>query len=389
MLDAEQALALLPRMPGGPAVRAALERFPQAALVGGAVRDLLRGILPQECDLVVDGDPAPVVAALGEVVARHERFGTCTVLLDGRPCDIARARTETYATPGALPDVEPAGLVDDLRRRDFTVNAIALAPGNGLTAVPGALEDLRDRRLRVLHERSFRDDPTRLWRLVRYAVRLGFLPDPETDALAHGAVRDGALETVSAERRTGELRLALAEPDPLAALHAAQQLGLVDGLVFDPAATAQALALLGDRGSAALTVLGSCLRAPGWGADFAFQAAERRILDRCAALPALEPVPPQAPSAIDRLLQGEPVEAVCVAGGRGAGETALRWLGDWSRRAPVIDGEDLIAAGVAPGPAVGTALAAVRAAVLDGQVGPEDRDGQLGFALEAIAGEGA
>ena len=99
------------------------------------------------------------------------------MLLDGFAYDIARSRHETYAQPGALPDVAPAPLADDLLRRDFTVNAIAVAlagdaPGE-LNAAPRALEDLKARRLRVLHDRSFIDDPTRLFRLARYAAGWG------------------------------------------------------------------------------------------------------------------------------------------------------------------------------------------------------------------------
>ena len=95
-------------------------------LVGGAVRDLLLGGAPVDLDLVVEGDAATVVAALGGEVREHDRFGTATVVLDGFTYDIARARRETYDHPGALPDVEPAPLAEDLRRRDFTVNAIAI-----------------------------------------------------------------------------------------------------------------------------------------------------------------------------------------------------------------------------------------------------------------------
>src|SRR5205823_5917854 len=137
---------------------------------------------------------------------------------------IAQARRERYSTPGALPDVEPASLDEDLVRRDFTVNAIALALGapkpGMITAAPRALEDLERELLRVLHERSFLDDPTRLLRLVRYQSRLGFTVEPGTAALAAAAASEGALSTVSGSRVGAELRLLAREPDPLKALHA-------------------------------------------------------------------------------------------------------------------------------------------------------------------------
>ena len=164
-------------------------------LVGGAVRDLLRGGEPPDLDLVVEGDAAAIAERLGGRVVAHDRFGTSTVRLDGHTYDFARARTETYARPGALPDVAPASLAADLQRRDFTVNALAIALGGPhpgeLSAVRGALEDLDAERLRVLHERSFIDDPTRLLRMSRYLARLGFSVEPHTRALAEQATASG------------------------------------------------------------------------------------------------------------------------------------------------------------------------------------------------------
>ncbi|HWH94410.1 MAG TPA: hypothetical protein VNT03_11170, partial [Baekduia sp.] len=240
-----EALQALRALPCGARLLDVLARHPGAWVVGGAVRDALLGRVPGELDVVVEGDPEPVARALGTVVAFHERFGTYDVVADGGCLyDVVTARSEGYRAPGALPDVRPGGLQDDLLRRDFTVNALALSGDGELVAPPAALEDLRAGRLRVLHAASFRDDPTRLWRLVRYAVRLGFAPEPATDRLAFEAVQRGALTTVSGDRLGAELRLALLEPDPLAALHAAQNLGLVEGLTLDPALVAAALALL-------------------------------------------------------------------------------------------------------------------------------------------------
>ena len=171
--------------------------------------------------------------------------------------DIARARRETYAHPGALPDVAPAPLAEDLERRDFTVNAIALALAGDrageLTSVPPALEDLDARRLRVLHDQSFIDDPTRLLRLVRYATRLGFEIEPHTRALADRAIAGGALRTVSGPRVGAELRLLAREPDPVRALAGLGELGL-DGAIHpgfgleDADLARRALALLPDGG---------------------------------------------------------------------------------------------------------------------------------------------
>jgi tRNA nucleotidyltransferase (CCA-adding enzyme) len=349
------------------------------------VRDLLLGRVPRECDIVVAGDAATLARELGAVVAEHDRFGTYEVDADGLPCDIATARSERYRSPGALPDVEPAGLDSDLLRRDFTINALMLSPAGGVTGAPHALEDLTGKRLRVLHPNSFVDDPTRLWRLVRYAVRLGFLPDDTTDAAAHDAVAAGALATVSGERLAAELRLALAEPDPLAVLHAAQHLGLVEGLTIDPAVAARAVELVDGYGSRELALLGSCVPAPGWGSGFALRPDERNGLDRCAGLAPLPEVPPGLISELASSLAHEPVEAVAVAGARGSAATAYHFITDWRDRTLSITGDDLLAAGLVSGPEMGHLLAATRAALLDGKI-TAGRESELAFALGATDG---
>jgi len=196
-MDGHDLLERLAGLPRGRAVLEAADGVPGIYLVGGAVRDLALGLTPHEIDLAVEADPEPLLAKLGGADVEHERFGTATV--DG--VDVVRARAEHYAQPGALPDVRPAGIDEDLARRDFTVNAIAVAlDGAAVHAVDHAGEDLDARRLRVLHDASFRDDPTRLWRLARYAARLGFAIEERTLQLAAEAVADGALNTVSGVR---------------------------------------------------------------------------------------------------------------------------------------------------------------------------------------------
>ncbi len=256
-------LKRLRERPGGERLLAAAT--PGTYLVGGAVRDLLLERAPRELDVVVEGDAAVLAAALasapGASAVEHLRFGTATVTLpDGVRVDVATARRERYPAPGALPEVEPAPLAEDLLRRDFTVNALALAlagPHAGeLQGVAHARDDLQAGRLRVLHERSFEDDPTRLLRLARYHARLRFDVEQRTAALAAAAVAGGALGTVSGARLGAELRLALVEPDPLAALAAFDRLGVLHALHprlrFEEAVLRRALALLG--GAAPATV---------------------------------------------------------------------------------------------------------------------------------------
>jgi tRNA nucleotidyltransferase (CCA-adding enzyme) len=189
-------------------------------LVGGAVRDLLRGDADiTDIDLAVDGDAAPIARRLARRlgsparVTVHHAFGTSTVRWEGMRVDVARTRSERYARPGSLPAVEPAGIEADLLRRDFTVNAIALRLGNGDTLLDpaGGRADLERRVIRVLHAESFRDDPTRVFRAVRYAARLGFELDPETDELARVAVREGLVGHLSGSRVRAELVALLGE----------------------------------------------------------------------------------------------------------------------------------------------------------------------------------
>jgi tRNA nucleotidyltransferase (CCA-adding enzyme) len=376
-----EAFEALRALPCGARLLDVLAQHPGAWVVGGAVRDALLGRPLGDFDVVVEGDPEPVARALGEVVAFHERFNTYDVL-SGGGCffDVVMARAERYSAPGVLPDVRAGDLEDDLLRRDFTVNALALDGAGELAAAPAALEDLEAGRLRIMHAASFRDDPTRLWRLVRYAVRLGFAPEPATDRLAFEAVQRGAPNTVSGDRLGAELRLAVREPDPLAALHAAQNLGLVEGLALEPLLVAQALALLPPETGvrADLTLLGAVIPDGAWARPFGFTAGELRILERCAAL---APVVPAKPSAVVAALRGEPVEAVAVAGARGNVETAARFLADWRHVALEIDGHDLIAAGVPEGPQLGARLAAALARRLDGELAP-GREAELIAALE-------
>jgi tRNA nucleotidyltransferase (CCA-adding enzyme) len=279
-----------------------------------------------------------------------------------------------------------AGIEQDLRRRDVTVNALALDLASGrLRTADHAEQDLRAGRLRVLHDASFDDDPTRLWRVARYAARLGFELEPHTAALAAQAVAGGALQTVSGARIGNELRLALTEPDPVAALAAAAALGLAPWLVPDRALTERALALLpSDEGRRDLLVLAAALRDPDGEralADMEFSAGERAIVRAGARAPALEDTAP-APSQLARVLRGVPVEAVALAGARGAAQPARRWLQELRHVGLQITGDDLRSAGIPEGPELGRRLQAVLDLRLDGALA-EGRDAELRAALQA------
>ncbi len=400
---AELALGRLRALPAAAPLLALDDPPAPVHLVGGAVRDLLLDRLPAELDLAVEGDAVAVGRALGGKLTVHDRFGTCSVVRDGWRYDLARTRRERYPAPGALPEVEPAGLEEDLLRRDFTVNAIALAlagtPRGRLTAAPRALEDLACHRLRVLHKRSFEDDPTRLLRLARYAARLGFVIEPATRALAERAVAGGALETVSGPRIGAELRLLAREPDPLGALAALAGLGIdraLGGLqVNEPEAVRTALKLLGEDGRADLLVLAAAAegipvgRLRGLLDRLAFEAGEREAIiagaTRARRLAAAL-ADARGPTQIAQVAAGERPELVALAGAYG-GPRALDAARDWLLRLRhvrlEISGEDLLAAGLAPGPAIGAGLRAALAAKREGRA--RGREEELEVALRAAA----
>ncbi|HUA46365.1 MAG TPA: hypothetical protein VMA77_14140 [Solirubrobacteraceae bacterium] len=393
---------LLERVRALPAARPLLSRLPShpgVYLVGGSVRDLLLGGTPYDLDVVVEGDAATFAASLGGALTVHDRFGTSTVRLDGFDYDIARSRRETYTHPGALPDVAPAALAEDLLRRDFTVNALAIAlSGDGageLHAASRGLEDLDARRLRVLHDQSFIDDPTRLFRLVRYASRLRFEIEPRTRALAGEAIAAGGLGTVSGPRIGAELRLLAREPDPARAFLALHGLGLDAALhpgfeLADDAPVRHALDLLPDDARPDRLVLAVASRGvplaelPALLDSLSFEAEDRDAIVATASRAeglATALAAAAAPSEIAAAAAGAPLELVALAGALGPERQAREWLEHLRHVRLAIDGRDLLAAGVPEGPAIGHGLRAALAAKLDRRVC--GREQELAEALKA------
>ncbi len=205
-------------------------------LVGGPVRDLLlhRGVI--DVDVTLEDGASTLARALAKRIEGRVRsfpqFLTYKVTAPQLPeIDIATARKERYRAPGALPTVTAGRLEDDLLRRDFSINAIALDVMSGEVHDPtGGERDLRNRAVRVLHEESFVDDPTRIFRAIRLARRLGFTIDPHTEELMREAIRGGALATVSKERIWRELFLAMEESDAAAVLSALVNSGATEVL---------------------------------------------------------------------------------------------------------------------------------------------------------------
>ncbi len=203
-------------------------------LVGGVVRDLLLKRQNLDLDLVAEGDAIQLAEELarlknGRVIA-HSRFNTARVRWDKWSVDIATARSESYDKPGALPDVQcRCDIKSDLVRRDFTINAMAayLDPEHfgELIDIHNGLDDLRRGLIRILHDNSFRDDATRIWRAVRYEQRLGFVIERHTLSLLKRDI--GYLDTISGDRIRHELELCLEEDKPEKSLLRAGGLGIL------------------------------------------------------------------------------------------------------------------------------------------------------------------
>jgi tRNA nucleotidyltransferase (CCA-adding enzyme) len=416
-------IAALATRPGGAELLELGRGHHDLALVGGAVRDLLRGASPRELDVVADRGSAQLAAELASTlpgggartpeVTIHERFGTASVgWLHGR-IDIAARRAESYPHAGALPVVRPGSAAEDLARRDFTINAIAVALGGSrvgeLEAVAHALGDLAAGRLRVLHDGSFSDDPIRLLRLARYRARLGFDVEPETARLARGALAAGALGTVSGARIGAELWLATEEHPPGASFASLGELGVLESLAlpspFDEQLLRDAYALKPPDAVADIVEMAVLFhpatapptsdarqRAAALMGDFEFFAETReRVLAAAFDAPALVDgiQRAQRPSQLRALLAGQPVEAVVLAAalaGRRSREIqakAERWLAELRDVRLEIGGADLLTAGLPEGPEIGRRLERALDLKLDGELGGAGREAELNAALAA------
>lgn len=420
---------VLPPAVGGlvAAVTAEAERRGVALwLVGGPVRDLLLRRPLRDVDLLLEphgeggAEALARAAAPGARVVGHDRFGTVRLADGDAAIDLAVARREQYARPGALPAVEPGRVEDDLRRRDFTVNALALAltraarRGRPALLDPGgAREDLEGRVLRAFHSRSFHDDPTRALRAARLAARLGFRLARGTRSALRDALRDGAFGAVSGERFRRELEKVFSDArlglDPAAALRLLDEWHVLGALEPGLGLAAEAAPALRRIGRAIAAPPWPPQRTRPWVAGFAVWLApadptlRRRTLRRLAvrgevaaritALPRArtrwerELARARGRGAIDATLAPIDDESLLALFGLAAPADRLRiarWASeDRGRRAP-LTGADLVAAGLA-GPVVGAALARIRAAFLDGAV--REREAALALAHEVAARE--
>ena len=373
-----------------------------AYLVGGAVRDALLGCSSLDLDVTVEGDAASFAARIAETIGgsliSHDRFGTAVLQLEDLHLDFVTARRETYLQPGALPVVEPASIAEDLLRRDFAVNALAIRldrDADRLFDPLGGYHDLQAGLLRGLHERTFIDDPTRIIRAARYVARFCWQVEPQTLKWLLAAVQANTLSTVTLPRLWGELQRLLLEQSAPQAVEllrcwgALDQLGLGHGCPTDVQAAWQAAEALKasapDRSLAALAVL-TGPRADQMAAGWGLTAGERKAVvaasEAISAPPAAFIATEALNSQLRRLGDALPLAALLAVWARiPAARRNIERFRDLQNVRLDLNGEDLQAEGFAPSPGFRPALEAALAAKLDRGAG---RASQLAAALSVL-----
>jgi tRNA nucleotidyltransferase (CCA-adding enzyme) len=405
-----------------PAIQGIAPPYEGVYLVGGAVRDVLLGEQSLDIDLMIEGDALTFARELAkELRARchpHEKFQTAVVKgadSEGNEVrvDVAAARTEFYVAPGALPEVERSTLRHDLARRDFTINAMATslkADDLGSTYdFVGGYRDIQGKTVRVLHNLTFVEDPTRLLRAIRYEARLGFRMDGHTLSLARGSIETRLVGDLSSARLRDELLDILAEEKVAAALERIAELGLDQAMHPRLDAGPEVIALIEsarhlmssprlDFASATLIRLACLCRRMSadeiyaWLEKLRMRKADQDVIAACATVAPLiadhlSSDPSPSPSQLLEMLGGQPIEvllmAVLLSPKSGSVEGSVRRYLEQVRGVELdISGDDLRKAGVAESPAIGDALKQTLSLKLDGLV--SGRAEELEAALQVV-----
>ncbi|HEY5627465.1 MAG TPA: hypothetical protein VIR79_05930 [Nitrospira sp.] len=403
------------------------ERKVQVFLVGGFVRDLCLGRQNWDVDVTIQGDGIAFARAMADRYAAgivcFERFATARLILpNGVKLDISSARGESYALPGALPEVRPALLEEDLYRRDFTINAMAI----GLNAIRfgvlhdpyGGRRDLKAKTIRVLHDKSFIDDPTRVFRAIRFAERFDFRLEAKTARLMKEAAATDAIARLSGPRLCNEILLLCGESHPERPFASLARLQLLRFLHPNLSYTRSA-----DRTVRSLSKTLSwwaryCRRHPidrqlvylmalldgvdqsiveGVVARLMFsnehavkvRASGKKLESLVRVLAGAQQI---KRSDIYRSVNGLPDEALLLCLAKISGQAAalarmkrrvMDYLTNLRRMKPLLRGDDLLRLGVKPGPAIGAMLVELLEAKLDGVV--KTRRGEQSFVLRHLA----
>jgi tRNA nucleotidyltransferase (CCA-adding enzyme) len=393
------------------AIAAVSEPYDGVYLVGGTVRDILLDEPNFDVDVAVEGDAIELARSLADAldgrVRAHRKFGTAVVLYrEDQRVDVVTARTEFYDAPAALPSVEHATIREDLFRRDFTINAMAVSLKGedfGRLVDPfGGRRDLEAKTIRILHNLSFIDDPTRIFRAIRYESRYGFRMDDHTQRLARGTIEMGLVGDLSSARLRDELVALLEEGDAGASILRLAELGAGAAIHPHLAADDEAVELL-DRMRRLNEHYGTSV--PSWRLAFAVLArrmppdevyawlrrlkVQRRDLERVAAAVTV------GPRILERLRGGsaEPADVVAAADPYAPDAPLFAMaieerpeLDDYFRRLRnvqlEVSGSDLAELGLGESPEVGEILAELRRRKLNGQL--DGRESELAAARELI-----
>ncbi len=388
--------------------RCALEWSLPVYLVGGPVRDALMDLPIHDLDFVVEGDAAALARDLageldGKIVV-HQAFGTASISLGNDRIDIVTARKEVYPHPGALPRVTPGTIADDLARRDFSINAMALPLRDGrrrLLDLHGGVRDLEAGLIRTLHAGSFVDDPTRVFRVARYEQRLGFQIEENTFRQLEPAVACGQISGLSPDRARHEIERILNERQPGLPLVRLAMLGglsqLSPSLSCVEAVERMAAAVRGGETASPMMYLAALVYplTPMQGEALVQRLnmpnSWARVVRDTLTLTELEgqlASPTLANSQIVRILKGlseDAIRAVSVVsflpdvGGR-----LREYLFKLRLLSPKLDGNDMLAMGARPGPAVGRILRELCDAKFDGQL--DTVEDERRFIRETLAG---
>ena len=402
-------------------------------LVGGIVRDVWLGGGKPDLDFALESDAIAFARALarryGGRIATYQQFGTATWILDENAADqlrlpyseiphrvdFVRARSESYAYPAALPRVSPGQIEDDLRRRDFTINALALqlSPkreyGRPID-ISGGLEDLRAGRIRALHDQSFADDPTRIFRAIRFAVRLGFTVEEGTErwlrsalpmlARLSGARLRNEFDLILREKPAGDMLLRLGGMGALETIHPAFR---ISDQLTEILAGAESADPPWRTAADEVGALKWSLMLHSVGAGNAPALCERLHLPNAVTASVVECVrliaaggalndPRARPSQLSRLLDKLPESAIQAAWLLSlekplARERLANYMLRWRLQGATVTGNDLKEMGLPPGPIYRRILDQLRDAWIDGEIRNQSEQSALLQSLLPSDGE--
>ncbi len=391
----------------------------QAYLVGGSVRDLLRGEENLDLDIVIEGDGILFARTMGEQlgakVRTHQKFGTAQIFHGSFKLDVATARTEYYESPAALPKVETSSIKKDLYRRDFTINTLAvkLNPNDFGVLIDffGGQRDLREKTIRVLHNLSFVEDPTRAFRAVRFSERFGFKISKHTENLIKSTIEMNLFDKLSGPRLYEELLLLFEETDPIRTLKRVSEFGLLKvicpNLIFteDLEATLKSMhetlswfKLLfleekPDTGILYLMALLSGLKEEDIRSTMERLSPSPRIKETiirgiASARHVVEQLPLRDPADIYRLLHPLKLEvilfAMALSRDRQKQKAISRYLTELRHVKPLLTGEDLKKMGISPGPVYSNLLRELLHEKMRGKL--QTREDEERFVTKAIRG---